>query len=347
MAKMTSAPRPAQHERRAAPHEQILAITSGFWRSRALAVAAELELADLLAEGPLHIEVLASRTKSHAASLFRLLRALESLGIFSQISPFVFANTPSSECLRKDVPKSQWAWVRAQLSVGGGVYEGWSGLGGSIQTGDTAFDQVYGCSFWEFYRHNPEPGAIFNEAMRLIGKHNSAEVTKSYDWERFPLIADIGGGIGGLLVDILDAYPSCRGILFEDPKVVQQSLSHDRLEYVGGDFFQGVPAGADAYILRWIIHDWSEAAALALLGKVREAMKPGARLILLEELIPETPELVPGKWLDLLMLAITGGRERTEKEYQELLSSAGFALEEVVPTAGPLSILIAKTRGCN
>ncbi|MDX6459756.1 MAG: hypothetical protein QOE55_3453 [Acidobacteriaceae bacterium] len=324
------------------PHEQILAITFGFWQSRALAVAAELELAEVLAEGPLHVDVLASRTKTHSPTLFRLLRALETSGVFSQVSPFVFANTPASDCLRRNVPNSQWAWVRAQLSVGGGVYEGWSGLGGSVQTGETAFDQVLGCSFWEFYRRNREAGAIFNEAMRLIGKHNSREVATSYDWSRFPVIADIGGGIGGLLVDILEAYPLCRGILFDEPKVVEQAISHERLEPIGGDFFQYVPAGADAYILRWIIHDWSEAAAVVLLGKVREAMKPGARLILLEELIPETPEVVPGKWLDLLMLAITGGRERTGKEYRELLFAAGFELEEVVPTAGPLSILIAE-----
>jgi O-methyltransferase domain/Dimerisation domain len=329
-----------------APHEQILAITLGFWQSRALAVAAELELAEALAEGPLHVDVLANRTKTHSPALFRLLRALETLDVFSQVSPFVFANTPASDCLRKNVPNTQWAWVRAQLSVGGGVYDGWSGLGDSIHTGETAFDQVLGCNFWEFYRgRNRAAGAIFNEAMRLIGKHNSPEVAKSYDWSRFPIIADIGGGIGGLLVDILDAYPSCRGILFDEPKVVQQAITHERLEPLGGNFFQSVPPGADAYILRWIIHDWSEAQAVALLGKVREAMKPGARLILLEELIPETPEFVPGKWIDLLMLTITGGRERTEKEYRELLLAAGFGLEEVVPTTGPLSLLIAKAQG--
>jgi O-methyltransferase domain/Dimerisation domain len=325
-----------------APHEQILAITAGFWQSRALAVAAELELAEFLAEGPLHIDVLASRTKTHSQTLFRLLRALETLGVFSQVSPFVFANTPASICLRKDVPHTQWAWVRAQLSVGGGVYEGWSGLGGSIRTGDTAFDQVLGCSFWEFYRRNPEAGAVFNEAMRLIGKHNSPQVAKSYDWSRFPVIADIGGGVGSLLVDILDAFPSCRGILFDQPEVLQQAIAHERMKLVGGDFFQAVPIGADAYILRWIIHDWSEAEAVALLSKVREAMKPGARLVLLEELIPEAPELVPGKWIDLLMLAITGGRERTENEYSELLSAAGFELAEVVQTPGSFSILVAK-----
>src|SRR5882757_3997524 len=258
------------------PHEHIFAITVGFWHSRALAVATELELADLLAARPLHIDVLASRTKTYSPSLFRLLRALESLGIFSQVSPFVFANTPASECLRRNVPNTQWAWVRAQLSVGGGVYEGWAGLGGSLKTGETAFDQALGCGFWEYYRRNPEAGAIFNEAMRLIGKHNSPQIARAYDWGRFPVIADIGGGIGSLLVDILNAYPSCRAILYDQPKVVQQAISHARLEPVGGDFFQSVPPGADAYILRWIIHDWSEAEAGTILGKIREAMKPGA-----------------------------------------------------------------------
>jgi hypothetical protein len=326
------------------PHEQILAITAGFWQSRALAVAAELELAEHLAEGPLHVDVLASRTRTHPPTLFRLLRALETLGVFSQVSHRVFANTPASDCLRSSVPNSQWAWVRAQLSVGGGVYEGWSGLSGSIRTGETAFDQVLGYSFWEFYRRNPEAAAIFNEAMRLIGKHNSPMIAQSYDWSRFPVIADIGGGIGSLLIEILEAHPSCRGILFDQPKVVQQALSHEHLVPVGGDFFHSVPSDADAYILRWIIHDWSEAEAVTLLGKVREAMKPGARLLLLEELLPETPELVPGKWIDLLMLAITGGRERTEKEYRELLSAAGFELEEVVRTPGSFSMLIAKQR---
>jgi hypothetical protein len=326
------------------PHEQVLAITSGFWHSRALAVAVELELAEHLADGPLHVDVLADRAKTHSPSLFRLLRALETLGVFSQVSPFVFANTPASDCLRKNVPNSQWAWVRAQLSVGGGVYEGWSGLIYSIRTGETAFDEVLGHGFWEFYRRNPKTGAIFNEAMRRIGKHHSPEVARSYDWSRFPVIADIGGGIGSLLVDILEAYPACRGILFDQPKVVQQAIYHERLKPVGGDFFQTVPAGADAYILRWIIHDWSEAQAVALLANVGEAMKPGARLILLEELIPETADPVPGKWIDLLMLAITGGRERTKKEYSQLLSAARFELEEVVRTSGSLSILVARAR---
>jgi hypothetical protein len=325
-----------------AHHEQILAITAGFWQSRALAVAAELELADLLAEGPLQVDDLAVRSKTHAPSLFRLLRALESLGIFSQISPRIFANTPSSDCLRKNVPHSLSAFVRAELSVGGGMYEAWAGLGGNIRTGNKAFDQIYGYDFWEFCRRNPEAGRVFNAAMSEVRKGTSPAVTRSYDWSRFSVIADIGGGLGVQLGNILDAFPSCRGILFDQPNVVEQAISHQRMERIGGNFFDHVPAGADVYILNGVIHDWTDSESLTILDKVRQAMEPGARLAILDDIIPETPQFSFGKWLDLLMLTIPGGRERTEAEFRELLAFGGFELEEVIATAAPLSILIAK-----
>ncbi len=327
-----------------APHEQILAVILGFWQSRALAVAAELELADLLAEGPLCVDDLAARSRTNPSSLFRLLRALESLGIFSQVSPLVFSNTPASECLRKNVPNSLSAFVRTQLSAGGGVYEAWAGLSGSIRTGNQAFDQIHGHDFWEFCRRNPAVGEVFNEAMSEWRRPTSAAVTSSYDWGRFPVIADVGGGLGLQLGNILDAFPSSRGILFDQPKVVIQAISHKRMECIGGDFFQQVPIGADVYIMSRIIHDWSDSDALTLLGKVRQAMKPDSRLAVLEDIIPETPHFTFGKWLDLLMLTVLGGRERTETEFRELFSSANFELEEVVATAATLNILIAKPR---
>ena len=141
-----------------APHEHILNIVMGFWQSRALAVATELELADFLADGPLPADTLASRTKTDASSLYRLMRVLESIGVFKQVSPRVFANTPASECLRKNVPGSQWASVRTILSVGYGQYEAWAGLLGSIQTGKIAFDQIFGCSYWEWYQRATAAG---------------------------------------------------------------------------------------------------------------------------------------------------------------------------------------------
>jgi len=327
-----------------APHEQILNIVMGFWQSRALAVATELELADFLADGPLPADTLASRAKADSSSLFRLMRALESIGVFKQVSPRVFANTPASECLRKDVPGSQWASVRLILSVGYGQYEAWAGLLGSIQTGGTAFDQIFGCSAWEWYQRDRRILSVFNETMRSLSVAITPAVTAAVDWSRFPVIADIGGGIGTQLVDILNAHSSCRGILLDQPEIVADAIRHDRLESVGGDFFKSAPTGADAYTLRWIIHDWADSDAMVILKNVRQAMKPSSALVLIEELVPDPPKPTFGMWLDPHMLIMHGGRERTATEYGELLVNCGFELEQVVSTASPLSLIIGRRR---
>lgn len=326
------------------PDEQIQAIVYGYWQSRALAVAAELELADLLAEGPLPIDALATRSKTDSASLFRLLRALESIGVFAQVAPRVFANTPASERIRKDVPGSQWAWARLILSPGLGQYDAWTGLLGSIQTGRVAYDQMFGHSYWNFLQQNPEKWTIFNEAMRSLSAPLTPAVSAAWDWSRFPVIADIGGGIGSQLVDILRVHPSCRGILFDQPGVLAGAIPHERVERMGGDFLQSVPAGADAYILRWIIHDWAAAEAIAILSNVRKAMKPGSIAAVIEWVIPETAEPTLGKWMDVHMLAMLGGRERTAAEYDDLFARTGLAMERVVPTASSLSIVVARAR---
>ncbi|HYR44514.1 MAG TPA: methyltransferase [Terriglobia bacterium] len=325
-----------------APQNQILGIVTGFWQSRALAIAAELELADLLADGPVSVDILAGRTKTDSLSLFRLMRALEGIGIFRQVSPQVFANTPTSDCLRKNVPGSQWAFVRIQLSRDCGVYGAWAGLMDSVQTGRVNFDQFHGCNFWQYLQRNPGTWTIFNEAMRSLGALMTPAITASYDWNRFPVIADIGGGIGSQLVDILNAHPSCRGILFDLPEVVTDAIPHERVERTGGDFFKSLPAGADAYILRGVIHDWAEPEAIAILKNVRQVMRPDARLVLIEWLIPEGPEPTLGKWIDLIMLTILGGRERTAAEFGELYAKCGFELDEIIPTASPLSIIIGR-----
>ena len=327
-----------------APHEQILNIVMGFWQSRALAVAAELELADLVAEGAVPVDSLASRTRTDASSLFRLMRALESIGIFKQVSPKVFINTPASACLQKHVPGSQWATVRTILSVGYGQYEAWSGLLGSIQTGEEAFGKVIGCNAWEWYRQHPDVMAVFNDTMRALSALITPAVTASYDWRQFPVIADIGGGIGTQLVDILNAHPSCRGILFDQPEVVAGAIAHNRLTTSGGDFFRSVPAGADVYTLRWIIHDWADAEAARILKNVRQAMKPGSLLILIEEVVPEPPLPTFGMWLDPHMLVMHRGRERTITEYRELYEHAGFVLEQVVQTPSPHSLIVGRPK---
>jgi len=222
--------------------EQLMAFERGLlYPWLATWTAAELELADHLVNGPLSVEELASRTKTHAPSLFRLLRALEGIGVFKQVSPRIFANTPVSELLRKGVPGSMWAGRQAAFACG--FYQAWLGFPDSIRTGRTAFDQIHGCSVWEFQHREPKRAAIYGEALGSYQALMTPAVTAAYDWSRFPVIADIGGGIGGQLADILNAHPSCRGILFDQPHVVAQAVPHDRIERVAGDFFKRVPCG--------------------------------------------------------------------------------------------------------
>ena len=337
-----AAPTAAQTLAAPTPFNDILAILRGFWASRALAVAAELDLAGLLAAGPQNVDALAAATHTHAPSLFRVMRALESIGVFRQASPRVFVNSPSSELLRKDVPGSQWAFVRMILSSDMGQYDAFGALLSSVRTGKPSFDEVHGCGGWEYYRRHPEKGAIFNEAMRSASAAISPAVAAAYDWGKFPVVADIAGGIGSQLLAILDAHPSVRGILFDQPQVVASAVPHPRIQLVGGDFFQSVPGGADAYIMRWIIHDWHDAQCAAIMANIRKVAKPSGRLILIEEVVPETPELTWAKWLDLQMLVGPAGMERTLPEYRDLLAKSGFQIEEVVPTPAGSSLIIAR-----
>ena len=326
----------------ATPQEQILGIVNNHWQSCCVGAAAQLELADLLADGPLHVDILAERTKTHGPSLYRILRALESTGIFTQTSPRVFGNTPASECLRRNRAGSNWAWIRFTLCSGAPVFEGWRGLVLSLKNGRPGFDQVTGENAWAHMQSNPQTYTIFNQAMRDLSASISPAVAASFDWSRFPVIADIGGGIGAQLSSILDAHPSCRGILFDQPAVVAEAPDHGRMDRIGGDFFKEVPVRADAYVMRWILHDWSDEESVALLTNVRKIATPNARLMVVESVIPETPEFDMGKWMDLNMMVMATGRERTAAEFRDLLDQAGFALEQIVPTRSPLSIVVAK-----
>jgi hypothetical protein len=323
------------------PEQQALDVSLGLWRSRALAVATELGIADHLASGPLHVNELGARTKSHAPSLFRLMRALESIGLFTQVSPRVFANTRATELLRKDVPGSRWAGVML-MSARGGEIEAWLGLMGSVQTGHIAVDQTFGYNWWEFLKRNPRQAAIFDEAMRAYTEEVTPTITAALDWSRFSVIVDVGGGIGTQLVDILNAHPSCRGILFDQPDVVARAIPHERMERVGGSFFERVPAGADAYLLRQVIHDWADTESTAILKTVRGMANPESRVILIEQIIEEGSGYAMNKWMDLLMLVLVGGQERTVTEYRQLLEMAGFEAERIIPTAGPFSLVVGR-----
>jgi O-methyltransferase domain len=208
-----------------------------------------------------------------------------------------------------------------------------------------ALEKMYGCGPWEFFQSRPEVWAVFNEAVQSANAAATPAVAAAYNWSRFPVIADIGGGIGSQLVAILDAYPSVRGILFDAPPVVAQAKPHIRMEPVSGDFFKSVPGGADAYTMRRVIHDWADQESIAILSNIRKAMKPESQVVLIEDIIPETPELTIAKWMDLHMMAVAGGRERTALEYQELYAKSGFDLERIIPTPAGSSLIIGRPRG--
>jgi len=214
----------------------------------------------------------------------------------------------------------------------------------AVKKGKTGYDQVCGQSAWEFMQSNPEQHTNFNSAMRDLSASMTPAVTTSYDWSKFPVIADIGGGIGAQLSSILDAHPSVRGILFDQPSVVAEAPAHDRMKRVGGNFFTEIPVQADAYLMRWVIHDWADDTAVAILMNVRKAAPPNARLVLVEWVIPETAEFDSGKWMDINMLVNAGGRERTASEFGSLYEQAGFELEHIIPTPSPLRIIIGKLR---
>ena len=212
----------------------------------------------------------------------------------------------------------------------------------SLKNGRPGFDQVTGQNGWEHMQSNPETATIFNQAMRDLSTSISPAVAAAFDWSRYPVIADIGGGIGSQLSSILDAHPSCRGILFDQPQVVAEAPDDSRIERVGGDFFKDVPIQADAYVMRWLLHDWSDEESVVILNNLKKVARPNARVMLVESVVPETPEFDMGKWMDLNMLVMATGRERTAAEFRKLLDQAGFELEEIVATPSPLSIVIAQ-----
>lgn len=321
------------------PQEQVIGLVFALIQSRAMTTAVELGIADVLAEGALEVEEIAKRTSTNPGNLFRLMRALEIIGIFRQKSPRVFENTPMSECLRRDVPGSQWALVKL-MAPGWGTWEGCREMTRTVEAGRTVVFDEWGNDYWGHFRNHPEQWPVFNEAMRSITYPMTGAVTAAYDWSRFPVIADVAGGIGVQLASILDANPGCRGVLFDQSEVLEEAIPHDRIERVAGNFFKEIPVEADAYILRNIIHDWEDPDALRILKTVRTAAKPSSKIMLIEWHIPETSEPHFGKWTDLVMMSAVGGRERTRTEFERLYGDSGFKLEEIVPTESMFSIVV-------
>jgi hypothetical protein len=327
----------------AVPSEQLIAMASGAWVTQMIHVAAELGLADRLAAGEREVEELAAECGADADSLFRLLRGLASLGLFAETAPRRFALTPMAELLRGDHPGSLRQFARM---LGDEHYQSWDDLLHCVRTGESAFRHRHGCTVFAWYRNHPGRAAIFDDAMADFSRQETEALLAAYDFAPLRHVVDVGGGKGELLRRLLQAHGHLQGTLFDQPEVVATAEVppelQGRLSVSGGDFFTEIPAGGDAYLLKHIVHDWSDEACLRLLERIRSAMAPGARLLLLEQVIPPGNGPFPGKLLDLNMLVMSeGGRERTPGEYAILLSKAGLNLQRIVPTPSPVSVVEA------
>lgn len=325
----------------------LLQMLTGYWISKALSVAAELGVADHLREGPRPSDDLATTCGVRAAPLYRLLRALASVGVFSE-EEGGFALTPSAELLCSDTPGSMRALARM---YGAEQFRAWAGLEDSIRTGEPSFGQVFGTSYFEFLESHPRSSEVFNEAMTGWTTQLADAVTTTYDFSGSDQVVDVGGGLGLLLSTILRANPTVAGVLFELPHVAADATPFlekagiaDRCTTVGGDFFESVPDGGTTYVLAQILHDWDDEHCGVILGNCRQVIPSDGTLLVVEQVLPPANEPSLGKWLDLHMLVLLGGQERTESEYRSLLAAAGFELTRVLPTQSGASIVEAVPR---
>lgn len=329
------------------PDQHLVQLIFGKWVSMAVSVAAKLRLADKLAAGPKTADELAAETNTHAPSLYRLLRALASVGVFASDEAGRFTLTPVGELLRTGVPGS----MRGVADYCGAMWSwrAWEAAETSVRTGRTAFNEVFGEGCFDYLGKHPDESAAFNEGMTGFSAVEADAVAAAYDFGSFGTLVDVGGGHGHLLATILKKTPKLRGVVFDAPHVVAGAAPllkemgvADRCTAEGGDFFKSVPAGGDAYILKHIIHDWNDADCGRILRNVRAVSKPGTKLLLVELVIPPGDDPHPGKILDLEMLIVASGKERTEAEYARLVADAGFRLTRVVPTQSPASVVEAE-----
>jgi hypothetical protein len=324
---------------------QLWYLGAGHMVSAAVQTAAKLGIADLLSDGPVSVAELAAHTETDPPSLGRLLRALASVGVFAESTRGVYTQSDLSELLRSDTPGSL-----ADLFIANAQPDNWNSfadLDYSVRTGRSALEHRTGKSFFEAYS-DPYYAGAFHRGMSGLSELHSVAVSSSYDFSGFRSLCDVGGGYGHLLGTLLETNPELSGILFDTPEVIEAARSApakevllQRAELVAGDFFTSVPSGGDAYVMKFILHDWDDEHATALLRNVRSAMTPSGTLLVIDAVIPPGNEPSMNKILDLQMLAALSGRERTEDEFRDLLASAGLQLTRVIPTPSPLSIIEA------
>ena len=334
----------AEHE--LPPAAAMMGLITGYWVSQAVGVVARLGVADHLADGPRTSDEVAGAVGADPQALYRVLRLLASIGIFTEPQPRSFALTPLGETLRSDVPGSVRDFAITETAPG--HWLPWGRLYESVLSGRPMAREALGMDLFDWYGQNPEEAAFFTAAMGNLSDLAASELVRVYDVSSATTVADVGGAHGVLLGAVLRANPAARGILFDLPHVIEtageaiaaQGLS-ERCDLVGGDFFEAVPEGADLHLLKQIVHDWDDERATQLLRNCHRALAPNGKLLVVEMVIP--PDNRPGiaQAMDLNMLVQLGGRERTEAEFEDLFREAGFRLERVIPTHSPFFVLEA------
>jgi O-methyltransferase domain/Dimerisation domain len=327
----------------ASPQQELNHLICGYGYSQCVYVAARLGIADFLARGPLSIDELAARTETQPQSLFRVLRALASVGIFAEEEGKRFRLTPSAELLRSDARGSQRALA---ILMGEEYFRAWGDLLFSVRTGKPAFDRIYGEPLFDFLSENPRQAANFDRAMVAAHGYETAALFDAYDFRQFTSVTDIGGGNGNTLCGILARHPELHGTLYDLPGVIERARHivekagmAKRIQLIAGDFFQSAPADGDAYLLRHIIHDWDDQKAARILRNIRQVISRDAKLLVVDSVIPEGNEPFFSKLLDLTMLVCPGGQERTREEFRQLFAQAGFRLGRVVRTTTEDSVI--------
>ena len=325
-------------------------LIAGYWVSRLIYVAARLGLADLLKKGPLTVEDLAAAARVQPAALYRVLRTLASYGLFAEIKGKRFKLTPLGATLRTDVPASMHAF--ALMLVEKHVWYAWEQLLYAVQTGDLPFDKIFGMPFYKYLEQHPDDLRVFGESMTsLSGTENpaiAAVFQKHYKSARIRTLVDVAGGRGSLLAMILQANPKMNGVLFDLPAVIASAVQDRHVTAKGiakrcraeaGDFFTAVPAGGDAYLLKYILHNWDDESCVRILASCRAAMNQQGRVLVADPVISSGNNPEWGKLLDIQMMVLLSGKERTKTEFAALFKRAGLKLTRVIPTSCPLSVV--------
>ncbi|MBX3335184.1 MAG: methyltransferase [Nitrospira sp.] len=331
--------------RKLSPPELMRNLAIGYWTSRLVHVAAKLRLADLLKGGSRTVEDLASAADVQPVPLYRLLRALASLGIFAETKGRRFKLTPLAATLQTGVPNSMHAW--AMMVNEPWMWDSWKELLPGVKTGEMPFLKAHGMPIFQYLEHHPEDFEVFGESMSSLSQAENPAIAAAYKFPTGRTLVDVGGGHGSLLAAILKANPSLKGVLFDQSAVIVRAENDKHITAKGiaprcrlesGDFFEGVPKGGDAYMMKYILHDWNDDACVKILANCRAAMNEKGKVLVVDNVVSTGNDPSWGKLLDIQMLII-GGRERTKQEFAALFASAGLKLTRIVPTRCPLSIV--------